>query len=48
MAPGGVDLGPVNWLVRQAAKAEAIDGSKSAIVTDAEGVVINITALQFL
>lgn len=48
VAPGGVDLGPVDGLAREAAQAEAVDCREAAVVADAESVVVDVGALEFL
>ena len=48
VAPGGVDLGPVDGLAGEAAEAEAVDGGEAAVVADVEGVVVDVGALELL
>ena len=48
-APGRVDLGPVDVLRRgEPAESEAVDGAEEAVVADAEGVVVDVGALESL
>ena len=48
LAPGSIDLVPLDRAGRRAAQAEAGDGREGALVPDVEGVVVHICVPQAL
>ena len=48
LAPGSIDLVPLDWAGRCAAQAEAGDGGKGALVPDVEGIVVHVGVTQAL
>ena len=45
LAPGGVDLGPVDGLVGETAETETVDRAEEAVVRDTKGVVVDVRTL---